>query len=111
MVILGGNQERLAMNQFGSIILQTEPQKALVEDQELSLTPYEFKVFQLLVDNGGKILARSFMTARLAGMYGRTLDSHISHIRQKLRRVRLKKAVQIVSVYGVGYCLEFSSEE
>jgi DNA-binding response OmpR family regulator len=38
-------------------------------------------------------------------MYDRTIDSHLSHLRRKLKEADLTD-VQITPVYGVGYRLE-----
>ncbi|MBC7386279.1 MAG: winged helix-turn-helix domain-containing protein [Cryobacterium sp.] len=38
-------------------------------------------------------------------IFDRTIDSHVSHVRARLRAANVKD-VQIFSVYGIGYRLE-----
>ncbi|MBK9038006.1 MAG: winged helix-turn-helix domain-containing protein [Bdellovibrionales bacterium] len=42
-------------------------------------------------------------------VFDRTIDSHISHLRSKLK-VLLKDSLQISCVYGVGYRLDWKNQ-
>jgi two-component system OmpR family response regulator len=71
---------------------------------ELSLTATEFRLLKVLMMQPGRVYSRDdLMTQAYPGSHfvsGRTLDSHMRRIRQKLREVGLSP---IETVHGVGY--------
>ena len=79
-------------------------------DDEMDLTPTEFKILLSLVKANSRLISRDEMSQRIwkeSGVHvnGRAIDSHIAHLRKKLGKLGLK----ISSVYGSGYC--FNTEE
>lgn len=70
----------------------------------IELSANETKLMSLLLRNPGKCFTRSEILEKLwQGVYvsDRTIDSHISHLRKKIRETD----VNIYSVYGAGYKL------
>ena len=79
-----------------------------VDDAELSLGRKEFEILALLVKRGGEVVTREEILDALSDqseMYDRTIDSHLSHLRKKIREIADNR-IQIQPVYGVGYRLE-----
>lgn len=74
---------------------------------ELSLTATEFRLLRVLMLRPGRVYSRDeLMEQAYEGSHhvsGRTLDSHMRRIRQKLREVGL---APIETVHGVGYRLQ-----
>lgn len=80
-----------------------------VNDQEVELTPVEFRLIQTLIAHPGRVFARndlmdaSYQDDRIVS--DRTIDSHVKNVRRKLSRY-LKDKELIHSIYGVGYKIE-----
>lgn len=76
--------------------------------KELVLNRREFDILQYLVRNAEKVVTRDQLLSALdktGEMFDRTVDSHVSHLRSKLRKAGAA-GIQISSVYGLGYRLE-----
>lgn len=73
------------------------------------LSAVEFNLFKTLFDRPGRIFSRDQLMAHMYADHrvvsGRTIDSHIKKIRQKLQEIGVADDV-IHSVYGVGYKYE-----
>lgn len=70
--------------------------------EELDLSPTEHRVLQALVEQPGSLVTRERMMARIWGdtvVGSRTIDSHVSNLRAKLRGTR----GEIDAVRGLGY--------
>ena len=68
----------------------------------------ELDILILLTKKSGEIVSRESIMAKVyecSDLYDRTIDSHMSHLRRKLRAVG-SGSLQINSVYGLGYRLE-----
>ncbi|RBW49801.1 response regulator [Marinobacter sp. F3R11] len=80
-----------------------------VGDEELDLTPVEFRMLQTLLSHPGRVYSReslmrsSYHDDRVVS--DRTIDSHIKNLRKKLSRAMGDEEV-IHSTYGVGYKIE-----
>lgn len=72
---------------------------------DLDLTPLEFKILNLLLNEPNKVLSRDEILNRIWGqnvyVYPRSVDTHVSKLRKKLQT----KGYLIKSVHGVGYRL------
>ena len=78
-------------------------------DQIVTLGRKELEILILLARRAGDIVTRENILTALyenADMYDRTVDSHMSHLRKKLKEVA-GSTLQINSVYGLGYRLEW----
>jgi two-component system alkaline phosphatase synthesis response regulator PhoP len=79
-----------------------------VNDDPVELTPTEFDILRVLLENPGYVFTRDELIERglgytYAGM-GRTLDSHVKNLRRKIEHDH-KNPTLIQTVYGVGYRL------
>jgi DNA-binding response OmpR family regulator len=92
---------------FGSLSMDLGRRTAQIGLQPLSLGKREYDMLAALVRARGDTVTRDQLlrTAEdLDEVYDRTIDSHLSHIRRKLKS--LGASATIVAVYGVGYRLE-----
>jgi DNA-binding response OmpR family regulator len=91
----------------GPLKMDMEKRSVTVKDQAISLGKREFDILSILVKKSGDIVTRDFILSSLdekSDLYDRTIDSHMSHLRRKLREAA-DGNLQIASVYGVGYRL------
>lgn len=74
--------------------------------QWLNLTPLEFRMLRLLLNQPGRVFSRAQLLdsahADLRDVSDRAIDSHIKNLRKKIQAIE-PKADCISSVYGVGY--------
>lgn len=72
----------------GDLSVQTSNRQVLCGQREIALTGTEFNILYLLVSCSGSILSKAEISqqalGRSLGAYDRSIDVHISHIRQKL---------------------------
>lgn len=76
-----------------------------VDDYPIELTRIEFEIFLFLIKNRGKNVSREQIINATALEYdtkARTIDTHISNIRQKIAD-EAKEPHYIKSVWGIGY--------
>ncbi|OZI69789.1 MULTISPECIES: response regulator transcription factor [Bordetella] len=82
-------------------------------DEPIPLAPKEFELAQLFFRNVGRLLSRDVLAEsvwnREIPATSRTLDTHLSNIRQKLR-LRPENGVRLSSSYALGYRLELINE-
>lgn len=93
---------------FGDLLILIESRKAYHGKQEVNLKRREFDILTYLVKRSGAVVSREELInaiGRDGEIYDRTIDSHVSHLRARLRDSQAT-SVQILSVYGVGYRLE-----
>ena len=81
--------------------------------KELSLTPIEFSLLGLFLNNNAYVFSREQLIERIWGTEsdteGRTVDSHIRNLRDKLRKAGFPIEQHLKTVYGIGY--RWMSEE
>lgn len=79
-------------------------------DQNLELTPLEFRLLQRLAQAPGRIYSRVQLLDAIHEDYrivsDRAVDTHIKNLRKKLAALVPSEENPIRSVYGVGYKLE-----
>ena len=81
-----------------------------VSDRSVSLKNKEYELALFLFQNQGRLLSRQHLQEQIWGtqsaeVNSRSLDTHISSIRNKLN-LRPEHGYQLISVYGFGYRLE-----
>lgn len=89
--------------------LSVDPNRRLVSfaGKDITLNRREFDILQLLVENTDSILRREVILEKLAGgeeILDRTIDSHISHLRTKLKQAGIDN-IKVRTEYGIGYRL------
>lgn len=96
---------------FGMLTIDPVKRVVTIMDKIVTLGRKELEILILLTKRAGDIVTRENILTALyenADMYDRTVDSHMSHLRRKLREVA-GPALQINSVYGLGYRLEWKN--
>lgn len=94
------------IEQISSLRLKKEEKKIFVKDFYLSLTPSEYLILSTFINNPKKVFSRSELAQLiydnyLGGIDERGIDSHIYHIRKKLKRYEDKEIIK--TVRGMGY--------
>ncbi len=96
----------------GNLIVDETAHKAWFATEELTLTPKEFALLSLLVNEAGRVVPRTRIMQEVwdEHYYGttRTLDMHISWLRKKLHDDS-ESPTLIVTVRGVGFRYELPS--
>jgi DNA-binding response OmpR family regulator len=95
---------------YGPIVVLLNQRRVLISGVDLELNRREYEIFQCLVKMPGGVLTREQLIQGLdtaENILDRTIDSHFSHIRAKLKKKGIDR-VYIRSVYGVGYKLEIT---
>lgn len=90
----------------GDLTLDLTKHSARLKDRLIELTPTEFDLLAVLMQNPGRAFTRLQLLDRVQGEafdgYERTIDAHIKNLRQKIERDP-KNPQYIVTVFGVGY--------
>ncbi|MEG0784418.1 MAG: response regulator transcription factor [Christensenella sp.] len=89
-----------------ALIIDFEKRRVSVDGQEVHLTPIEYKLLNLLVENKGKVLTHSFINKQVWG-YEYTEDSQslrvfMANIRRKIESDTARPRY-IMTEVGVGY--------
>lgn len=96
---------------FGFLTIDPVKRAAIIRDKAVALGRKELDILALLARRAGGIVTRENILSALYGdaeLYDRTVDSHMSHLRRKLRSAA-GSSLQIISVYGLGYKLEWKT--
>jgi two-component system alkaline phosphatase synthesis response regulator PhoP len=92
----------------GELCINVDRHQATMRDKLLELTPTEFNLLQMLIENPGRAFTRLELIEKGLGYayegLERTVDSHIKNLRKKIG-VEPDNPVYIETVYGVGYRL------
>ncbi len=90
----------------GEITLNTISMSADKNGEEIPLTPTEFKILSLLMQNPGRVFTRTQIYESVMGEYYESDDNtimvHISKIREKIEKDS-KKPEYLLTVRGLGY--------
>lgn len=99
------NQQQVDI-EYGGICLKPASRTAFFQQNALNLTGAEFNILSVLVQHAGKIISKSELSQHALGKplsaYDRSIDVHISHIRQKLAQFQPGQQ-WISAVRGKGY--------
>ncbi|MCP3940367.1 MAG: response regulator [Desulfobacteraceae bacterium] len=98
-------EERLST---GPIQLNKTSRIAIVNGNELKLTPSEFEILSVLMGSPNRVFTRTQLIEKTQGYnfdgYERTIDFHIKNLRKKIAAHLPEKKI-ILSAYGFGYKL------
>lgn len=101
-----GNQLLAKVLQIDHIRLDVGLRELRVKGELVELTPTEFKLLHILMQNPGHTLMREELLEKALGYayegMGRTLDTHIRNLRQKIEPDP-KRPTYIQTIYSVGY--------
>src|SRR5205085_8663007 len=73
---------------FGNVIVLRDQRRVIIDQHAIDLNRREFDIFNYLVQQGDSVVSRENLLQfldREGEILDRTLDSHISHIRSKLK--------------------------
>lgn len=94
--------------QAGDLVLNTATREVVRKDKQISLTPREYSLLQLLMRHKGRVLARSAIVEAIWGydsdVEENTLDAFIRLLRHKIEFPETPKLIR--TVRGIGYCLQ-----
>jgi DNA-binding response OmpR family regulator len=93
---------------FGDLCLERSQRRAFFARSELKLSGTEFDLLDALVKRAESVVSREKLVELIdeeGQISDRTLDSHISHLRARLKAAGAA-SIKIAAVYGVGYRLE-----
>jgi DNA-binding response OmpR family regulator len=89
-----------------SLKINTANYEVFKENEQVIMTPTEFKILIALSENPGRVLSRDQIVNLVQGYdfegYDRTIDAHIKNLRHKVEK-HSKEPEFIKTVYGVGY--------
>ena len=92
----------------GPIVLNTGMHLVRLAGEPVALTGAEFRVLEILMRSAGQVISRDTMTEQALGRklvpYDRSIDTHISNLRRKLR-LEAGGNPEIKNVRGSGYML------
>lgn len=95
--------------EFGPYSFEAVSGRLALDGQTIEVTHKEFALALLLFRNLGRPLSRAYIMEAVwpddAGLSSRTLDTHISRVRSKLR-LRPEQGFRLAPVYSYGYQLE-----
>ena len=104
--------ERERTIELGGVRLDLDSMRAFDcmdgRDRELELSPTEHRILKTFLEQPDRLLSRGHLMTAIWGekiVGPRTIDSHVSHVRGKIRRTSL----QIESIRGAGYRLSVGS--
>jgi len=93
-----------AVLEYGDIALYPDSQLVLYRDQEVRLTPHEYKLLLELLSQSGRVLSREQLIQSLygwdEGVESNAIEVHIHHLRKKLYPELIR------NIRGVGYIVE-----
>lgn len=105
-LIPGANDSREGWN-FGGATLLKAQRKLIYNDLEVSFNRREYEILRCFFQQPEAVLTRERLVSEIdrdGEIFDRTIDSHISHVRTKLRKSGILN-IRIDSVYGEGYKL------
>lgn len=112
--IHGAEQQACRSLEFGAYRLDQERHQLFLNNEEVALTQKEFELALFLFKNAGRLLSRSHLLESVWGhnaeLNTRTLDTHISRLRKKLKFSSAEAGWRLSAVYHHGYRLETASE-
>jgi DNA-binding response OmpR family regulator len=101
-----GEPARAETFSAGDLTLDLGKHSARLKDRTLDLTPTEFDLLTVMMQNPGRAFTRLQLLDQVQGEafegYERTIDAHIKNLRQKIERDP-KAPRYILTVFGVGY--------
>jgi len=104
-----GGEEGLRPVQVGNLSVDSERHVVLLDGAEVSLSPKEFDLLALLVQNRRRVFSRDYLLDKVWGYeYAgdtRTVDVHVRWLRQKIESDP-GHPTRLLTVRGVGYKLE-----
>ena len=100
------SQRTVSLISAGSIQIEVAKRKVLVNSVKIDLTPKEFDLLYLLIQNPGKSFSRDSLLNQVWGHnftgYEHTVNSHINRLRAKIEEDH-NDPKYILTSWGIGY--------
>ncbi|MBK8213848.1 MAG: response regulator transcription factor [Myxococcales bacterium] len=95
--------------EVGELVIDVPAHEAKLGDRAVALTSFEFRLLVALARRAGETIAREDLATQLKGgtydpAVDRSLDVHVSHLRQKIEKDPKDPKV-IRTIRGIGYVL------
>lgn len=99
---------------FPHLTIDNDAHRVSADGKEVNLTPKEYELLYFLAKSPDKVFDREHLLKEVwhYEFFGdlRTVDTHVKRLREKLNRVSEQAAKMIVTVWGVGYKFEVTTE-
>lgn len=97
---------------LGDLTLHTDRHTAAIGANEIKLTPTEFAILKLLMQNPARVITKSVLLDRISedtpDCTESSLKTHVSNLRRKLRETDGKDYIK--SIWGIGFQLGTDSK-
>ena len=106
LTMMKGDQTTSSIFVNGNLKIDFSAGCAYLEEEELHLTPIEYKLLCLLAQNAGKVLTHTFITQKI---WGHSWDNDVASLRVFMATLRKKleknsDSVQYIQTHvGIGY--------
>ncbi|NRD75917.1 response regulator transcription factor [Bacillus sp. BRMEA1] len=92
---------------FNGLTLNEESFEVSYAGQKIPVTPKEFALLGLFLQNRNKVFTREHLLTSIWGYAvsteDRTIDSHVRNLREKLRKTGFPAEEYLTTVWGMGY--------
>ncbi|MBS4173319.1 response regulator transcription factor [Bacillus sp. FJAT-49736] len=99
---------------YPHLSIDNDAHRVTADGVEVNLTPKEYELLYFLAKSPDKVFDREHLLKEVwhYEFFGdlRTVDTHVKRLREKLNRVSESAAKMIITVWGVGYKFEVTSE-
>ena len=113
-ILLGGGETKAKSLRIGGLELYDEEKRAALDGESLSLTPKEYEILKLLMENSGKVFSPREIYTKVwqDAPYGseNTVAVHIRHLREKIE-IDPANPRYLKVVWGQGYKMEKGAEK
>ena len=106
---LGGMAKKASQLTIGGILLDDETKNVTVDGEPISLTPSEYNILKLLMENPGRVFSSAQIYEHIwnedACGSGSVVAVHIRHLRKKIE-INPSEPRYLKVVWGLGYKME-----
>ena len=106
---LGGMAKKASSFVIGGIVLDDEAKNVTVDGEQISLTPSEYNILKMLMENPGRVFSSAQIYERIwnedAYGTGSVVAVHIRHLREKIE-FDPSNPRYLKVVWGLGYKME-----
>lgn len=106
---LGGMAKKASQFVIGGIVLDDEAKTVTVDGEQISLTPSEYNILKMLMENPGRVFSSAQIYERIwnedAYGTGSVVAVHIRHLREKIE-IDPSNPRYLKVVWGLGYKME-----
>lgn len=92
---------------YKGLLLNKDSYELYYQNTPIPLTPKEFSMIGLFLNNPNKVFTRDHLITAIWGhgvsTEDRTVDSHVRNLREKLRKAGFSAEEHLLTVWGVGY--------